>query len=366
MLKVRKRTGKTKYRRADKMPGMNRSGFIVLLFAIFLSGCVSDPQRPAPVTTYGGGLGAGTLGVHTVTAGETLWKIAERYRMGVQDIARLNKLQAPFYLHDGQRLALPPPQEYRVREGDSIYQLSRMFGTSQTELARLNNLKAPYSLIPGHKLRLPSPAPKYVEPPKPRAVYEESRTAEREYKPSSIYDAYQKPQGAKPTPQQQHQQQQHQQQQAQAWIPSEPAYEPPQEKKQRVTAQTPARSSSKFMRPVSGSVISGYGPKADGLHNDGINIRAPKDAPVRAGDNGVVVYAGNELKGSGNLVLIRHADRWMTAYAHLGRMLVKRGETVKRGQSIGTVGSSGSVSEPQLHFEVRRGTEAINPEKYLE
>jgi murein DD-endopeptidase MepM/ murein hydrolase activator NlpD len=137
-------------------------------------------------------------------------------------------------------------------------------------------------------------------------------------------------------------------------------------KKTPITATVPKRSSSKFLTPVAGKVISSYGPKSDGLHNDGINIKAPEGTPVRAAENGVVVYAGNELEASGNLIIIRHQDRWMTAYAHMSKLLVKRGDTVKRGQSIGTVGSTGSVDSPQLHFEVRRGTEALNPKQYIE
>ena len=134
----------------------------------------------------------------------------------------------------------------------------------------------------------------------------------------------------------------------------------------KIPSKTPARSSSKFMKPVEGALISSYGPKKGGLHNDGINIRAPKGAAVRAAENGVVVYAGDEIKGSGNLILVRHSDRWMTAYAHLDKINVARGAVIKRGQSIGAVGSTGSVDSPQLHFEVRRGTQAINPKIYLD
>lgn len=123
----------------------------------------------------------------------------------------------------------------------------------------------------------------------------------------------------------------------------------------------PPHASSKFIWPVDGPVISAYGPRKGGLHNDGINIRAPRGAPVRAADDGTVVYAGSGVKGYGKLVLLGHGDRWVTAYAHMERLLVKKGQTVKQGDSIGTVGSSGSVSSPQLHFETRRGTDAINP-----
>lgn len=113
--------------------------------------------------------------------------------------------------------------------------------------------------------------------------------------------------------------------------------------------------------PVRGRVISGYGPKPGGLHNDGINIAAARGSAVRAAENGVVVYAGNELRGYGNLLLVRHADGWMTAYAHNDTLRVGRGDKVAKGQVIATVGSSGNVAEPQLHFEIRRGSQAVDP-----
>jgi murein DD-endopeptidase MepM/ murein hydrolase activator NlpD len=126
-----------------------------------------------------------------------------------------------------------------------------------------------------------------------------------------------------------------------------------------------ARSSGTFLWPVTGKVVSEFGPKEDGLHNDGINIAAPLGTPVRAAENGVVVYAGNELRGFGNMLLIRHADGFVSAYAHNESLLVKRGDTVTRGQTIARVGASGNVTSPQLHFELRRGTEAVDPREYL-
>jgi murein DD-endopeptidase MepM/ murein hydrolase activator NlpD len=137
------------------------------------------------------------------------------------------------------------------------------------------------------------------------------------------------------------------------------------------TAKPPAieapepRAGSRFQWPVRGPILSDFGPKPGGLHNDGINISATRGASVVAADNGVVAYAGNELRGFGNLLLIRHADGWMTAYAHLDDMMVERGAKVTRGQKIGTVGSTGNVSSPQLHFEVRRGNRAIDPRDHL-
>ena len=125
------------------------------------------------------------------------------------------------------------------------------------------------------------------------------------------------------------------------------------------------RGGERFLWPVKGQIISGFGPKKGGLNNDGINISAPAGTSVMAADNGVVAYAGNELRGFGNLLLIRHADGWVTAYAHNAKLLVKRGEKVKRGQAIAQIGSTGNVSAPQLHFEIRKGTDPVDPLRYL-
>ncbi|MCR6632053.1 MAG: M23 family metallopeptidase [Magnetospirillum sp.] len=108
-----------------------------------------------------------------------------------------------------------------------------------------------------------------------------------------------------------------------------------------------------------------FGPMGKGQNNDGVNIVAPRGTPVKAAENGVVAYVGNELKGFGNLLLIKHADGWMTAYAHNDQLLVRKGEQVRKGQQIATVGASGNVTQPQLHFEIRRGTEAVNPADYI-
>ena len=120
-----------------------------------------------------------------------------------------------------------------------------------------------------------------------------------------------------------------------------------------------------FRWPVKGHIVSGFGTKADGGHNDGINISVPQGTPVRAAENGVVAYAGNELKGYGNLVLVRHANNWVSAYANNEQILVKRGDKVSRGQVIAKAGTSGSVSQPQVHFELRKGSRPVDPTKYM-
>ena len=347
-----------------------RFSFVVLIFAC--AACVKA-QAPAPVTMYGSTQGEGSAGVHTVVGNETLWDVSQRYQLAMRDVAAVNNLSPPFDLTPGQRLRLPPPREYRTRAGDSLYGVSRMFNVSTSDIAQLNNLKAPYKLKGGEILRLPTLTMKTVavpvaRPPLPSVgatqvpapstpdVYAGGATPPPVDRPEVLNPPASMPvtpspalEDIKPAP-----------------IQVAKAPDEPPAKKTPVTAQVPKRSSSKFLKPVDGKILSTYGPKDGGLHNDGINIKAAAGTPVKAAENGVVVYAGSELEASGSLVIIRHQDRWMTAYAHMDKISIKRGDTVKRGAVIGTVGSTGSVDAPQLHFEVRRGTEAINPKLYLE
>jgi murein DD-endopeptidase MepM/ murein hydrolase activator NlpD len=120
-----------------------------------------------------------------------------------------------------------------------------------------------------------------------------------------------------------------------------------------------------FRWPVRGRVIAGFGSKPNGTQNDGINLAVPEGTPVKAADDGVVAYAGNELKGYGNLVLIRHSNGFVSAYAHASEIMVKRGDNIKRGQVIAHAGQTGNVTSPQLHFEIRKGSTPVDPTQYL-
>ncbi len=332
---------------------------------LFLGACFGS-QKPAPFSSYSVGQGAGSAGIHTVSGGETLWVISKRYNIGTRDIAVTNNLAPPFALRAGQRLKLPPPMQYKVRVGDTLPAVARLFAVSPSEIAHLNDVRAPYRLQPGSVLRLPSITQKtqpavfapveltQAEPLQvavPAPVMVESLPA-----PVSETVTLEPVSPAQP---------EEHMEVASAADPVVPD-SAPAKIANKGPAQIPPRAGTKFMQPVKGKVISEYGPKADGLYNDGINIKAAAGTPVKAADNGVVVYAGSQLKGFGNLILVRHADRWVTAYAHLGSMKVNKGDVVKRGQLIGTVGSSGSVDSPQLHFETRRGTEALNPQMFME
>jgi murein DD-endopeptidase MepM/ murein hydrolase activator NlpD len=131
------------------------------------------------------------------------------------------------------------------------------------------------------------------------------------------------------------------------------------------TAKASTSGSPSFRWPVRGRIIVGFGPKPNGQQNDGINLSVPEGTPIKAAEDGVVAYAGNELKGYGNLVLIRHPNGFVTAYAHASELLVKRGDTIKRGQIIAKAGQTGTVSSPQVHFEIRKGSSPVDPTQYL-
>ncbi len=371
------------------------SAFLFTVNCTLLTACM-QAQPPAPVIQYGAEGGAESSGMHIVQGHETVWDIAQRYRVSMPDIIFINHLRAPYVLADGQHVKLPSPRVYKAKAGDTLYGLSRMFDVTTTELTRLNRLSAPYVVTAGQVLRLPPPHAAQPGRPLPPAqtvfsIASANQPTERKAEivaPGSVAPA---PVNTMATPIIGHDDMSGspasmpgsgiiqsevlaapagsvQVQKLSDLPPNTPvAYMTPSPQPVAVlAADTPARSGSRFAWPVKGKILSGYGTKANGLHNDGINIAASRGAPVKAAENGVVVYAGNQLKGFGNLVLVRHADKWMTAYGHMDSLSVSKGQTVKKGDRLGAAGSTGGVAGPQLHFEVRRGTEALNPAAYLE
>ncbi|HEY3031026.1 MAG TPA: M23 family metallopeptidase, partial [Bradyrhizobium sp.] len=143
-----------------------------------------------------------------------------------------------------------------------------------------------------------------------------------------------------------------------------PTSETPHAKDSVKTAEG-AGSLPTFRWPAQGRIIAGFGSSPNGGQNDGINLAVPEGTPVKAAEDGVVAYSGNELKGYGNLVLVRHSNGYVTAYAHASELLVKRGDTIKRGQIIAKSGQSGEVGSPQLHFEIRKGSSPVDPLQFL-
>ena len=305
-------------------PGIRRASAVALLTAGILAvgGCGSI-EWPPPGSGLGGIRDINTpprapsssafVGASTVIAGrgDTVYGISRRHRVPVRAIIEANRLRAPYHLKAGQWVILPRGRQHAVQRGETLYGIARRYGVNPYALARTNGLNPPYPIQAGQNLVLPM------------AV---GQTAGR----------------------------------APKTLPAGQSRPPPP------AVPRPPRASGKgFIWPVKGRVVSGFGAKAKGLRNDGINIAAKRGAPVMASENGVVAYAGNELRGFGNLLLIKHSGGWVTAYAHNDKILVKRGDRVRKGQKVATVGSTGGVKKPQLHFELRHGRKPTDPRKYL-
>lgn len=323
------------------------------------AGTASTQLAQAPTISPAPATGERT---YVVRPGDTLYGIARREALPPKAIAVRNHLAAPYALQVGQRLVLPgstpaKSDTYTVVKGDTLYGIARRHQVAVADLKSVNKMSAPYVISPGQKLAMPTgataapqttaiaqktPAPK-AAPKKQVAQTPVQKTAPK------VAEAVEKP-APKPA------------------VTAQPAkaVAAPEPQPAVTLSAPPPRAGNSFLWPVEGKVILGFGPKKNGLQNDGINIAAPRDTPVRAAENGVVAYTGNELRGFGNLVLIKHDAGWTTAYAHVGQVMVRRGDRVDRGQIVGLVGSTGSVSAPQLHFEVRKGTDAVNPMPLLE
>lgn len=333
----------------SQIGAMNRCVAMVALAA--LAGCgwaewpppgQQPPSRPA--ARQFPRIVAGGEQVVTVQAGETLFGLARRHKVPPRAIIEANGLKPPYQLLVNQTLMIPSGTEHEVKPGETIYTVASRYGANPYDLARVNGVRPPYVLKAGEKLMIPgrSAAPVAARPD----------AVARSPAVGSIASPTKETAAVQPSP-----------------PPSSPPPSPPAA--EEVAAAPPPvdaaiGGSGKLAWPVRGRVISGYGAKEKGLRNDGINIAAPKGAPVRAAETGTVAYAGNELRGFGNLLLIRHRNGIVTAYAHTDQILVKRGDPVRRGQVVARVGSTGGVPSPQLHFEVRQGRRAVDPEPYLE
>ncbi len=291
--------------------------FLVLLSSMAIAAC--SGHQPAPVRLKGSSTGSGPSGafgtgpsVVSVMRGDTVYAISRRTGASVRAIIDHNRLRPPYKLALGQKIKLPAPLFHGVRKGDTAYSISRRYGIDMASLARANYIRRPYTLRINQRLVIPGRS----------ADWSDKTTAKLSKKISKSKLKKQIP--------------------------------PP-----------PKRSGKQFSWPVRGKILSVFGPKPGGLHNDGINIAVKKGADVRAAENGVVAYSGNELRGFGNLLLLRHAGGWVTAYAHNERLLVKRGDRIRRNQVIAKAGGSGNVRTPQLHFEIRKGAIAVNPRQHL-
>ncbi|MDP3745786.1 MAG: LysM peptidoglycan-binding domain-containing protein [Phenylobacterium sp.] len=311
---------------------------------------------------------------YTVKKGDNLDAIARELKTDRKQLADDNKLKAPYALQPGQKLKGPKTtaKAYVVGEDDTMALVAKRFGVTAKALAAANDMKVGATLREGRKLTLPSgykdrgpiretvAAPPRPEAPAPRpaapppAYTPPPVTPPPAAPPPVVTPQPTPPPAARPTPQ------------PYTPLPPPPAARPTPPAATRppttpiVPSSGPVADSTisslgkgRFIWPVRGDLLSDFGPKGTGQRNDGINIRAQVGEPVRAAAGGDVVYAGDQVPGFGNLVLVKHADGWVTAYGHLGRVDVKMTQDIVQGQQIGMAGSTGGVSETQVHFEVR-------------
>jgi len=289
-----------------------------------------------------------------VQSGQTLYSIARANNLATAELAQANNIPPPYTVRVGQVLRIPGTDSPRipqpqvqaadqpvdqqnfsqggmhvVRPGETLFAVGRAYNVHPFKIADYNGLSHDVGLKAGQRLRIPGG--ESARGP----VQQQSETGNL-------------------NPQQQ--------------LP-----EPPRKVVQEQVVENQVQSQQLaadavgggFRWPVRGRIISTFGEKPSGMRNEGINISVPEGTSVKAAESGIVAYAGNELKGYGNLVLIRHENGWTTAYAHNRDLFVKRGDTVKRGDIIAKAGQTGSVTSPQLHFEVRKGASAVDPIKYL-
>ena len=315
----------------------SRHGIIRAVPAIVLAGlvaaCAGGPSNPAPVVMRGtappgygeggpmpppGAMAGAEARRIVVERGQSLGGIAHAYHVGEREIIAANHLTPPYKIETGQHLLIPG--------GGPVSRPPPLAAAAPAAppTAPMAQSRPPPEIIP-----LDGPAPaKSLSPPSGMAGLTPPSEATPAQRPPSAPSAA-------------------------------------MEGRSEIADAAPLPHGGRFAWPVRGHVLAGYGVTASGSHNDGINIAAPRGTPVTAIDAGTVAYAGNELRGYGNLVLIKHASGWISAYAHCEELLVKRGDNVSRGQVIAKVGATGGVSEPQLHFELRRGKHAVDPQQFL-
>src|SRR6478672_1342426 len=318
----------------------------------------APPGQPIVAANHGSGHGGTTIIVGT---SDTLDTLSRRYNVSPAAILQANGYKGPRALSPGQQLIIPrpttaaaapaskpttaTPSVHVVNRGDTVLSIARRNHVSIAELSKANNLDPSAKLKLGMKLTVPSAKTAAVTPAAQPGAGAQPATASAS--PATKLAAV--------TPK-------------------------PQEKTQRVQATTPpAKLSAEtpvkvteatgalptFHWPVRGKVITSYGAKTNGMANEGINLSVPEGTPVRAAEDGVVGYSGNDVKSYGNLILVRHSNGYVTAYAHTSEVLVKRGDAIKRGQIIAKSGQSGEVGSPQLHFEIRKGSSPVDPLQFL-
>ena len=252
-----------------------------------------------------------------IYSGDSLYSISKREGVSIRSIIEANNLKPPFILYEGDKLIIPISKIYIVKSGNTLWDIAKCYKVSINDIRKLNNLKTKDILYKGKKLFIPN----YNNNINLKCNNISKKIIKLDNREKIIINKDNK--------------------------------------------NNNASNNSIYLWPVKGKIISKYGLLAKGLRNDGINISANKGDPIFAVQAGKIVYAGNEIQAFGNLILIKHSNNRTTAYAHLEKIKVKKGQSVKKGDVIASLGNSGKVSIPQLHFEIRDLNGPLNPLKFL-
>ncbi len=310
--------------------------------------------------------------VVTLAPGETLLSLASRHGVTVEAIARVNRLRGG-PIAPGTRLYIPAAgpskfaqapaaprakvaectggQCYTVQKGETVGAIARAHGLTEQQVLEANNLPDARSLRAGQSIAIPGQtAPRQAM----AAATPQNRIAPRGGHASASAAAA--PEGTL---------QESQQVKPSTEVKMSTTAKPGEPSCEAALANPIPRMGKSFRKPVEGLVIGQFGPQRDGSVNEGLTISVPKGTAIKAAENGVVAYVGDELPGFGNLILIRHAEEYVTAYAHADEIMVKKCDVVKRGQTIATAGATGDASQPQLHFEIRKNAKPVDPSPLL-
>jgi|APTNR8051073442_1049403.scaffolds.fasta_scaffold04922_3 murein DD-endopeptidase MepM/ murein hydrolase activator NlpD len=305
---------------------------------------------------------------HTIAqAGETLFDIAERTKSPIRGIIDENSLAPPYYISRGQVIKLPPLKVHVVQSGETFAAIARRYSVDLRSLAVFNGLRRPYSVNAGQRIILPALVQDSLTGLEPQDLVDllaveidngniiSGASANPVVRRNNTIPSL--PQPTPPPPK------------------SQPTVTPPPVTKQAnvpPSSTTPPRStpvvpvvSGQFGWPIQGRILETFGEKPGFRKIDGIEIGADENTPFRAAADGVVAYVGDRLPGYGWLVLVRHPNEFITAYAYASSISVREGENVRRGQVIGLVGKTGRAPTPRLHFQIRSGTTPIDPIRHL-
>ena len=348
--------------------GRARAGGGALMLAMLLGGCIphieEPPQRyatapreapppprardqhvsalpssPPAWEAHPAAASARSVAASTVVVrpGDTLGRIADRAGAGVLAIARANGLAPPYAVTPGQRLTIPGGRYHVIQRGDTGIAIAQAYGVPWSDIVDANGLTPPYLLRAGWRLLIPGGGPAGAAP---------STAAQRAA--AFHLDVEDLVTGSEPAVAANHR-------------PARPSKSPARVLASTTPVETPARLVGGFSWPVRGRVITAFGPGKGGVRSDGIQIAVPQGTPVLAAADGVVAYVGSSIPSLGGLVIVKHGDGYTTVYGNAKKLLVQRGQSVRRGQEIAVSGETGAATQPSLHFEIRKGRDPIDP-----